>query len=128
MLILGPVKYAVGLTKHELDEHLDVLQAHMEAAPTACIAEGKVLNAGYMLKHAESLVGKELRIWAQTAAGFLAPLVASGQCPSGVWRLWYWLGKLTQLLLIDGVSQTRRDAYMVCTSHCSVLSLLIDAL
>jgi hypothetical protein len=121
-LTLGPVKYAVSLTKKELEASklLEELQTFMEAAPTAAIVDAKTLNASYMIKHAGSLVGKELRIWAQTASGFLAPLVASGKVSRELWRLWYWLGHLTRLLLIESVPEASRDVYLVrsCGLRC----------
>jgi hypothetical protein len=66
-----------------------------------------------MIRHADSLVGKELCIWDQTAAGFLAPMVKCGQVSFALWQLWYWIRHITRLLLIDSVCEADQELYLV---------------
>jgi hypothetical protein len=113
-LSLGPAKYLASVTKATLDAAaLDNLQVYMEAAPTASLYDAKQLNAAYMIKHANSLVGKELKVLAQTASGFLAPLLARGVISQGLWQSWYTLGQLARILLVEQVAECDRQQYMV---------------
>jgi hypothetical protein len=91
------------------------MQVHMEAFPTAGIYDGCQLNAAYLIRHANSLVGKELKLLAQCASGFLAPLVKSGEVTQELWRSWLTCGQLARLLLIEQASQTDQELYMVHT-------------
>jgi hypothetical protein len=86
----------------------------MEAAPPAGIYDGRQLNAAYLIRHANSLVGKQLKTLAQCASGYLAPLVKSGNVTQELWRSWLTCGQLARLLLIERVSEVDRAAYMVC--------------
>jgi hypothetical protein len=126
-LILGPAKYHAGVTKATLDAAgLDSLQVYMEAAPTACVYDAKQLNAAYMIKHANSLVGKELKVLAQTASGFLAPLLARGIISQEHWLSWHTLGQLARVLLVEQVAEVDRKQYMVSNSSPDLIHVLIQ--
>lgn len=98
------------------------------------ISEGQHLDAAYLIKHADSLVGKEVRIWAQAAAGFLAPMVQTGQVSKTLWRLWFWIGQMLRLLLIEGVPELKKQQYLVsfwcifCYSSLTVLHRMMSAM
>lgn len=123
-LVLGPGKYLASYTKNKLSAAaLDKMQVHMEAFPTHAIHTGKQLNAAYLIKHAASLVGKELRLWIQATATFLAPLVVSGDVSRELWRAWFTLGQLARVLLIDEVKEADQELYMVSASLAFLLVL-----
>ncbi|KAE8229580.1 hypothetical protein CF326_g5447 [Tilletia indica] len=64
--LLGPVKYVLRATKRNLNSRqLDMLQTHLEALNTDGPPCGSIFRAGYIIKHADSLVGKELKLCAQ---------------------------------------------------------------
>jgi hypothetical protein len=95
---------------------LDKMRVYMEAAPTDGVYSGKQLNSAYMIKHANSLVGKELRVFGQCASGFLAPLVASKDISKELWQCWYTCGQLACVLLIEEVTQADKSDYIVSHS------------
>lgn len=98
---------------------LDQMRVYMEAVSTDGMASGWRLNAVYMITHADSLVGKELKLWLQCAAGFLAPLVSQGKVSRELWLGWHTTGQLARVLLTENVAESDLESYYV--SRCTLL-------
>ncbi|KAL9938883.1 hypothetical protein V8E36_002602 [Tilletia maclaganii] len=66
-ILLGPVKYLARRTlKHMTAEDKTKLAQWLSAASTVGISDGERLRGSYMIKHIQSLVGKDFRRLAQT--------------------------------------------------------------
>ncbi|CAD6891577.1 unnamed protein product [Tilletia caries] len=61
--LLGPVKYLLRATKRNMTpRQLDLLQIQLEALNTDGLPCGKTFRAAYIIKHADSLVGKAIYV------------------------------------------------------------------
>jgi hypothetical protein len=113
-VLLGPIQYLASFTKDSLSPAtLDKLRVWMEAASTSGMDCGSKVRAEYIIKHAKSIGGRELKIWAQLASVCLAPLVAQQEVKKELWKAWFAAGELTRLLFIEAVEEEDREAYFV---------------
>ncbi|KAK4698294.1 hypothetical protein P7C70_g7986, partial [Phenoliferia sp. Uapishka_3] len=119
VFLLGPAKYAWSRTLGvgESDDRRKAIRAQvscwLEQASTAGLPAGTTLNAEYFVQHADSLVGKELRLLSQICPIALAPLVESGIVSTEVLNLWRAIGDLGALLYVQTVPEEEINTYVI---------------
>ncbi|KAK4702571.1 hypothetical protein P7C70_g3650, partial [Phenoliferia sp. Uapishka_3] len=119
VFLLGPAKYAWSRTLGvgESDDRRKAIRAQvacwLEQASTAGLPAGTTLNAEYFVQHADSLVGKELRLLSQICPIALAPLVESGTVSPEVLKLWRAIGDLGALLYVQTVPEEEIESYII---------------
>lgn len=117
-ILLGPLKYCVRVTLKELSKSAKlVFTCHLESLSTDGLESGARINATYLLRHINSLVGRELKLLAQVGAIALRPLVEQGDMKELEWEAWRCLSEVAVLLYVDEIEEEDKDEYFVSSSY-----------
>ncbi|KAE8182752.1 hypothetical protein CF328_g8409, partial [Tilletia controversa] len=104
--LLGPVKYLLRATKRNMTpRQLDLLQIQLEALNTDGLPCGKTFRAAYIIKHADSLVGKELKLCLQLFPPALAVLKERDGCSEELWLAWVTLARVGKAIYVSEIER-----------------------
>ncbi|KAL9931362.1 hypothetical protein V8E36_009759, partial [Tilletia maclaganii] len=113
-LLLRPAKYLLKATKRLLKaDQLDHLQLTLECLNTDGLQCGSGIRAAYFIRHADSLLGKELKICVQVMPMALGILKEQGRCESKLWMAWVALGRLSRAVYAKEIPREGLDDHLV---------------